>query len=124
MMLLVDNSFGIDHFRRGNPQLAAVLHEGGVLTHPLVIGELACGQMTSRSKILTLLEALPSASVAEHEEVLHLLSTRRLHGRGLGWIDVHLLASALLSRCPLWTLDKPLITAARSLKVLGKPPAS
>ena len=121
MMLLVDTSVWIDHFRRGNSQLAALLNEGGVLTHPLVIGELACGRLTNRSKILGLLEALPSASVAEHEEVLHLLSNRRLHGRGLGWIDVHLLASALLSRCPLWTLDKSLISAARSLKVLGKP---
>ncbi len=124
MMMLVDTSVWIDHLRRGNPQLAALLNEGGVLTHPLVIGELACGHLTDRSKILKLLEALPSARVAEHEEVLHLLSSRRLHGRGLGWIDLHLLASALLSRCPLWTLDKPLIAAARSLKALGKPPAS
>ena len=124
MILLVDTSVWIDHLRRGNPQLVSLLNEGGVHTHPFVIGELASGHLTNRSKILGLLEALPSVRVAEHEEVLHLLSSRRLHGRGLGWVDLHLLASALLSRCPLWTFDRALNTAASSLRVAAKPPAS
>jgi predicted nucleic acid-binding protein len=117
MMIVVDTSVWVDHLRRGNDELAALLNEGAVLCHPLVIGELACGNLTNRNELLGLLSALPRARMAEHDEVLHLLSSRRLYGRGLGWIDVHLLASALMSKCPLWTLDNALKQAARSLKI-------
>jgi len=117
MIVLVDTSVWIDHLRRGNAQLAGFLDEGNVLCHPFVIGELACVNLKRRAEVLRLLAALPSARVAEHEEVLHLLSSRRLHGKGLGWIDAHLLASAFLTSCPLWTFDKTLAAAARSLNV-------
>ena len=90
---------------------------GLIVCHPFVIGELACGNMRNREEILYLLAALPSATVAEHDEVLSLLSDRKLHGKGLGWIDMHLLASTLLSGCTLWTKDKALAEAARSAGV-------
>ena len=116
-MTLVDTSVWIDHFRSNEPKLKALLEEGEVLIHPHVIGELACGNLHNRKEILGLLTALPHASTAEHHEVLVLLESSRLHGRRLGWIDLHLLTSALLSRCVLWTLDRPLQHAAASLKV-------
>ena len=117
MIVLVDTSVWIDHLRLGNAELARLLDEGAVLTHPFVIGELACGDLSNRDEILALLSALPRALVADHDEALHFLSVRRLHGKGLGSVDMHLLASTLLTNCPLWTLDKPLRESARALKV-------
>ncbi len=114
-MTLVDTSVWVDHFRAANPQLQQMLVEGRVLTHPFVIGELACGNLHVRNEILGLLKELPSAEVAGHEEVLQLIDTRRLWGQGLGWIDAHLLASALLTGCELWTRDRSLHAAARRL---------
>jgi predicted nucleic acid-binding protein len=86
-----------------------------VLMHPFVAGELACGNLTDRAAILSDLQALPVAKVATDGEVLQMIEDRRLWGRGLGWIDVHLLASALLSNCRFWTLDKQLRQAATEL---------
>jgi hypothetical protein len=111
--VLVDTSVWVDHLRKGNQAFAAVLEEGRVLCHPLVIGELACGNLRNRDEILELLAALPQASSATFEEALVFLETEKLHGRGLGWIDVQLLTSARLSGCPLWTLDRRLAKAAR-----------
>ena len=117
-MILVDTSVWIHHFRMGSEQLRSLLAEEQVCCHPFIAGELACGTLRNRHEILSLLRALPQARVSEHEEVLHFLEGRRLHGRGLGWIDVHLLASALLTGCSLWTLDKPLLRAAATLNIL------
>jgi len=116
-MILVDTSVWIDHLRKGDSELASLLNEGVVLCHPFVIGELACGNLKNRDEILSLLAALPAPLVASHEEGLRLVADRKLAGKGLGWIDVHLLASALLSKCTLWTKDKALGTAAGSLKI-------
>jgi predicted nucleic acid-binding protein len=116
-MILADTSVWIDHFRVGNVRLRDLLNEGAVYCHPFVIGELACGHLRKRREILSLLAALPEASVASHGEVLGFLPEHGLHGRGLGWIDAHLLASAMLSKCRLWTLDKHLEKAARMLGV-------
>jgi predicted nucleic acid-binding protein len=93
-----------------------MLLDGEVLSHPYVVGELACGFLTRRAEILTLLDTLPKVGVAEHAEVLRLVDAQRLYGRGLGWIDMHLLAAAVLSHTPLWTLDK---TLARSAVAMG-----
>jgi hypothetical protein len=112
-MVLVDTSVWIEHLRRGHPALAGLLTQSLVLTHPFIIGELACGSLKSREVILGGLHALPSAVSASQEEVLRLIDNGRLWGRGLGWVEVHLVASALLSGCPLWTLDKRLAQAAR-----------
>lgn len=116
-MILVDTSVWVEHLRKGHPELAELLFEGRVLCHPFVIGELACGTMTRRDEILSLLGALPKAKVAEHEEALELVSEHGLFGKGLGWVDVHILASASLSECPLFTQDKALHSAAQSLKL-------
>ena len=116
-MVLVDTSVWVQHLRRTLPVLARLLAEGVVAGHPFVVGELACGNLRNRAEILCLLSNLPSAAVAGHEDVLQLIEVRRLMGTGLGWIDVHLLASALLSGFRVWTLDRRLRTAAADLGV-------
>jgi len=114
-MVLADTSVWIQHFRRGEPALAAHLSDGLVLMHPFISGELACGNLKGRAAILSNLQTLPPAELASHKEVLQLIEDRRLWGRGLAWVDMHLLASALLSRCGFWTLDKKLAGAAVEL---------
>ncbi len=105
------------HLSRGDPRLVALLESGEVLCHPLVIGELACGRMNNRNEILSLLSALPQARIAEDNELLHLVDEHRLYGRGLGWIDIHLLGSGMLTSCELWTSDKALEGASRRLGI-------
>jgi predicted nucleic acid-binding protein len=114
-MFLVDTSVWVEHFRGGRLELADRLSNGLVLMHPSVSGELACGNLKDRAAVLADLNALPLVQVATDAEVLHLIEQRKLWGRGLGWVDAHLLASALLSRCRFWTLDKALERAAGDL---------
>jgi predicted nucleic acid-binding protein len=114
-MVLADTSVWIEHFRHREPALVDLLSEGLVLIHPFVSGELACGNLKGRAAILSDLHALPPATLASNAEVLHLIEDRRLWGRGLGWIDAHLLASALLSNCRFWTFDIRLAKAAAEL---------
>jgi predicted nucleic acid-binding protein len=114
-MVLVDTSVWVEHFRKTQPLLVEYLTEGLVLTHPFVSGELACGTLKNRAALLSDLNALPSATLALHTEVRRVIDDRKLWGRGLGWIDAHLLASALLSHCRLWTFDKKLGQAAIEL---------
>ena len=116
-MILVDTSVWIEHLRKGNAQLKSFLIDELVLSHPFVAGELACGGLRNREEILSLFAALPAARVAEHAEVLHFLKLHRLYGQGLGWIDVHLLASAMLSDCAIWTLDERLRKASDKLGI-------
>jgi hypothetical protein len=116
-MILVDTSVWIAHLRKGDSGLAELLTEGLVLVHPFVVGELACGDLRNRARILSDLEALPSADSATHEEVMRLIEDRKLWGLGIGWTDGHLLASALLSNCQLWTLDRKLLRAAAAAGV-------
>ncbi len=112
-MILVDTSVWIDHFRKGNESLIDALEREDVLTHPFVLGELACGDLKKRREILDLLAALPSAQLASDEETLLFIERRRLMGKGLGYIDVHLLASVeLTDGARLWTLDKGLAAVA------------
>ena len=100
-MILVDTSVWVQHLRSGSARLQALLSDDQVLCHPFVLGELACGNLRRRQEILALLAALPAAKMAEHHEVLHLL------------------ASALISRCRLWTLDRHLQRAAAALETAG-----
>jgi predicted nucleic acid-binding protein len=116
-MILVDTSVWIDHLRRGNPRLKALLLETRTLTHPFILGELACGSIQNRQGVISLLRTLPECACAEHDEVLALLENERLYGRGIGWIDAHLLASARLSRSGLWTLDRRLARIASTLGI-------
>jgi predicted nucleic acid-binding protein len=114
-MILADTSVWVNHFRQEDPRLSQALIDGHVLIHPFVIGEIACGNLRSRTRVLSDLERLPSAVAADHQEVLGFLDQHRLFGTGISWIDVHLLASARLSNCRLWTLDRRLLTAAATL---------
>ena len=115
--VLVDTSVWIDHLRRGREDLRAHLEAGDVVCHPFILGELACGTIRKRDEVLSLLAALSHVAVAGHDEVIQLLDTHQLMGKGLGWIDVHLLASARLASETLWTLDGPLKKAAQILGV-------
>jgi len=123
-MVLVDTSVWVEHFRKGNAHLRKLLNDGEVVCHPFIIGELACGRLQNRSEILDLLEALTVVEVAEHEEALHLVAKHELQFSELGWIDIHLLSSALLNRCNLFTLDKKLRSAAKILRIKTQATAS
>jgi predicted nucleic acid-binding protein len=116
-MVLVDTSVWVDHLRRGMVGLDIPLSEGQVLCHPFIVGELACGNLKNRSDILSLLQTLPVVRTAEEDEVLQFIEKHRLMGKGLGYIDVHLLTSSLLSHAPLWTLEKRLGDAAAVLGI-------
>jgi predicted nucleic acid-binding protein len=108
-VILADTSVWIDHFRRRNQRLMDALENGDVVTHPFVIGELACGNLRNRREILDLLHLLPTAIVATDREALAFIEKRKLMGRDLGYVDVHLLASAALSPdVTLWSLDERL----------------
>jgi predicted nucleic acid-binding protein len=114
-MVLVDTSVWISHLRDGNTTLADLLNGGNVVCHPFIVGELACGNLKNRDEILKLLQALSVSVQAEHAEVMQFIANHPLMGRGLGYVDIHLLASAALTGVPFWTLDKRLIQAAQLL---------
>jgi predicted nucleic acid-binding protein len=114
-VILVDTSVWIDHFREGRPDLVSLLNRSEVLIHPFVVGELACGNLLARATTIALLEQLPSVAVAAHVEVMAFIERRRLHGRGIGYIDVHLLASAAIDGARLWTNDRRLRAVAGKL---------
>lgn len=116
MPTLVDTSVWVDHLRTDVPALRRLLDDDLVLCHPLVIGELACGNIKHRAEVLDSLAVLPTTPTIEHEEVLMFIETHKFFGQGLGWIDAHLLASAVLGHVALWTLDQSLRTAAKKLR--------
>jgi predicted nucleic acid-binding protein len=123
-VILVDTSVWVDHLRTGVARLAAFLERGEVVMHPFVVGEIACGNLAQRSSVLELLQNLPAAVVAEPIEVLAFVEGNRLYGRGLGYVDVHLLASiALTEATTLWTRDKRLGAVAQSLGYAFPDPA-
>jgi hypothetical protein len=95
--------------------LVNLLNNGEVVCHPFVVGELACRNLKNRISIIALLEALPMAMIVGHEEVLAFIEGRKVMGKGLGYIDLHLLAGALLTGVPLWILDNKLDKIAREL---------
>jgi predicted nucleic acid-binding protein len=107
-MVLVDTSVWVKHLRDGDIVLEGLLDDGHVMWHPFIVGELACGDLKNRTEILALLQALPMAISAKHGEVLRFIEDNRLMAKGLGFVDMHLLASALLSGSQLRTLDKRL----------------
>jgi predicted nucleic acid-binding protein len=117
-VILVDTSVWIDHLRSGEPVLASALEGGQVLMHPFVLGELACGDLKNRGEVLRLLDDLPAAPTATDPEALEFIERRALMGRGIGYIDVHLLASTALDGVArLWTRDRRLATAAAELEL-------
>lgn len=115
-MILVDTSVWVDHLRRGDPGLVALLERSAVVMHPFVLGEIACGSLRDRKPLLELLHDLPAAVAATDDEAMTFIERHRLHGKGIGYIDVHLLASvALTGGTKLWTRDQRLLQAAQSL---------
>jgi predicted nucleic acid-binding protein len=115
--MLVDTSVWIDYFRHGDPRLVTLLERGEVECHPLIIGELACGNLSARAEILMLLRKLPEMPIIEHDEALTFVDAHKLAGKGLGWIDIHLLASAQLGNTMLWSRDRRLAAEARRIGV-------
>ena len=124
-MILVDSSIWIDHLRAGEPALTALLNTGRVMTHPFVVGELACGNLKNRKGVLSLLQDLPAAPVASDEEVLFFIEKRGLMGKGIGYVDAHLLAAVSMAGTGrLWTRDKRLGAIAGAIGVSFKMAAS
>ncbi len=116
-MVLVDTSVWVAHLRSGNIGLETLLNDSRVVCHPFILGELACGVLKNRSEILPLLQALPMATQADHEEVIRFIDNYQFMGKRLGYIDMHLLASAILTYIPLWTLDKRLKDVSSTLGI-------
>lgn len=121
-MILVDTSVWIDHFQKADPVLVDALERGDVMRHPFIVGELACGELRRRREVLDLLAALPPAIAATDVEALQFIDDHRLMGKGIGYVDVHLLASvALTEGAQLWTADKRLRAVATQLRIATPP---
>lgn len=115
-MLLVDTSVWVEHLRSGDPRLAKALERGEVLVHPFVLGEIALGNLSQRDAVLGALGNLPRPTTATDAEVMSFIDQAGLHGRGIGFVDAHLLASARLTPgSTLWTRDRRLGEAATLL---------
>ena len=116
-MVLVDTSIWVFHLRYGEAHLETVLKNAQAVSHPFIVGELACGKLRNRKEILSFLQALPSAPVIVQEELMYFIEQKALMGVGIGFVDAHLLASAQLFGVPLWTSDRQLKRAAERLKL-------
>jgi predicted nucleic acid-binding protein len=114
-MVIVDTSIWVTHLRQGNQKLGKLLMDAEVMCHPFIIGELACGNLNDRNEILSLLQSLPMARIIEFDEFLFFIDRSHLMGKGVGFVDIHLLASAQLAGIPLWTADKRLKSTADQL---------
>jgi len=115
--ILVDTSVWIKHLREGDQNLTQLLEQGLVACHPFIIGEIACGGIKKRYEIITLLNDLPSTDVLDHSDIMEFIENRKIMNKGIGYIDVHLLGSALVSDTPIWTFDKALSKIAFQLSV-------
>jgi predicted nucleic acid-binding protein len=121
-MILVDTSVWVDHLRKGDPIMQRLLENGNVLMHPLVIGELAMGDLQPRETILEALLQLPAVIESDHYEALGFIAHHKLYGTGIGFVDVHLLAAVrLTSDALLWTRDKRLVRVAEALNLAFVP---
>ncbi|MDP1808024.1 MAG: type II toxin-antitoxin system VapC family toxin [Actinomycetota bacterium] len=107
-MVLVDTSVWVAHLRESDADLIKLLNHGHVACHPFIVGELACGNLNNRLEILSLFQSLPAVTIAEHEEVMRFIENHKLMGRGIGYVDLHLLTSTALTEIPIWTFDKKL----------------
>ena len=115
--ILVDTSVWIKHLRESDKNLIRLLEQGFVACHPFIIGELACGGIKNRHEIISLLNDLPSTDILDHSEIMEFIEYRKLMNKGIGYVDVHLLGSALVSETPLWTYDKALRKMANQLSI-------
>lgn len=122
MNVLVDSSVWVGHFKQRNEHLAHLLEQGLVICHPYVVAEIACGTPPDRKAIISMLADLESAPVATQDELLTMMNTRQLFGRGCGFVDMSLLASALISeKLRIWTVDRRFELIANALSVAYKP---
>ena len=119
-MVLVDTSIWVGHMRQGSRRLKKLLMDVEVMCHPFIIGELACGNLKNRNEIISLLQSLPMAPTIEFDEFLFFVDRNHLMGKGVGFVDVHLLASAQLAGVLLWTADKKLKSSADQLELTFK----
>lgn len=119
-MVLVDTSIWIEHLRKGLSSLEKLLIDMEVMCHQFITGELACGNIRNREEFLSLVQALPVAPVIEHDEFLYFIEMNKLMGQGAGFVDVHLLASAIVSDAFLWTADKNLKRIAEEMAIAFK----
>jgi predicted nucleic acid-binding protein len=120
-VILVDTSVWVDYLRVGDELLQDLLNRESVLSHELIIGELALGSLRNRQVVLAQLLRLPEALMARHEEVMRLLEQQRLYGSGLSYVDLHVLAAARLTPdASLWTRDKALLSAAEKLSLAAR----
>lgn len=117
MTILPDTSVWINFWRHGSDRFARALVEGRIVVHPFVRGEIALGFVPRREEALVYLDKFDRPRVAEQGEVLALIERTPLWGRGIGWVDAHLVASALLDHIQLWTLDRRLLRVAHDLGV-------
>lgn len=116
-MVLVDTSIWILHLREGSTDLGALLNEAAVVCHPFILGELACGTISNREELLSLMRALPMTPVISVDEILFFIDRNNLSGKGLGLVDMQLLASAVMADVLFWTSDRRLKTEAARLNV-------
>ena len=119
-MVIVDTSIWVTHLRKGTRQLEKLLKDAEVMCHPFIIGELACGNLKNRNEIISLLQSLPMVVTIEYDEFLFFIDRNHLMRKGIGFVDVHLLASAQFTGIPLWTADKRLKSAANQLELTFK----
>lgn len=120
-MVIVDTSVWINHFNSSDLDLVVLLDNNRVLIHDFVLGEIACGSLRARTQKLELLNDLPKSAIADISEVLFFIEKNKLMSKGIGFVDTHLLASASISKCKVWTYDKRLQLAAEQLKVSYQP---
>ena len=115
--ILVDTSVWIKHLREGDQTLTRLLEHGLVACHPFIIGEIACGGIKNRYEIISLLNDLPSTDILDHSDIMEFIENQKIMNKGVGYIDAHLLGSALVSESPLWTFDKALEKIAIQLSI-------
>lgn len=121
-MILADTSVWIDHLRHSNDRLVQRLQNGEICCHPHIIVELGLGSLRNRSGFLPLLEQLPQSPLARHAEIMKLTGQRNLYSLGIGFVDIHLIASCLIDRnIRLWALDNRLHRVAMELDLADTP---
>jgi predicted nucleic acid-binding protein len=117
-MYLVDTSVWIDHLNKSEPLLVSLLNDNVVCTHPFIIGEIALGNLRQREIVIGYLQGIPQARVGSDFEVMHFISKRMLYGKGIGYVDAHLVTSALLmDNIYIWTRDKKLLKITKQFSL-------